>query len=71
MIIFSVYACAISPSAVVNLLWTEFALHAHAHEMRLIERQMVKLKSCDKTDHNASCVEDRYRKAVTRTTGDR
>jgi hypothetical protein len=50
----------------VNRLWVEFAVYARAHRTRLIERQTVILKSCDKTDHN-SCVEGRYRKVVTRT----
>ena len=31
---------------------------------KLIERETVMLESCDKTDHNASCEEDWYRKAV-------
>ena len=30
---------------------------------KLIERKMVKLKSCDESDHSASWIEDRYRQS--------
>ena len=33
----------------------------------LIERQNVNLKSCDKTDHSASWLQDRYRQVVANT----
>ena len=66
----STYLLYILTQSAFNRLWAEFAQRARAHRTRLIERQMVILKSCDKTDHNGSCEEDRYRKAVTRTTSD-
>lgn len=54
---------------VFNRLWAGFAPAHMCTGTKLIECEMVILKSCDKTDHNASC-EDRYSKAVTRTTSD-